>query len=293
MESSALLSIFLPIALGIIMFGLGLSLSIRDFSRIITFPKAVIIGLLCQMLLLPAVCFGIAKLFHLSPALAVGLILLSASPGGVTSNFYSHLAKGDVVLNITLTAVNTLLCIFTLPFIVNYAMQTFMDESKYIPLEFSKVLQIFVIILVPVAIGMLIKAKNELLSARIQKPVKVFSLLFLIAVIAMQVVKERSHLALYWEQIGIAALSFNVLSMASGYFIPYFFRIPRSQSIAISMGAGIHNGTLAITIALSPALLNNSTMSIPPAIYSVLMYFTAALFGYMMAGRSRQKTSVT
>src|SRR5258705_1263798 len=143
MEQSALLSIFLPIALGIIMFGLGLSLSIRDFSRVIVFPKAVIIGLLCQMVLLPAACFGIAKLFNLSPELAVGLILLASSPAGVTSNFYSHIAKGDVVLNITLTAVNTLLCVFTIPLILNFSMETFMDESKYIPLEFLKVLQIF------------------------------------------------------------------------------------------------------------------------------------------------------
>ena len=159
MESSALLSIFLPVALGIIMFGLGLSLSTRDFSRIVIYPKAVFIGLACQMLVLPAACFGLAKLFNLSPELAVGLILLSASPGGVTSNFYSHLAKGDVVLNITLTAVSSLLCIFTLPLIVNFAMETFMDESKYIPLQFLKVLQIFAIILLPVSVGMFIQKK--------------------------------------------------------------------------------------------------------------------------------------
>jgi bile acid:Na+ symporter, BASS family len=195
-------------------------------------------------------------------------------------------------LNITLTAVNTLLCVFTVPLIVNFAMETFMDVSKYISLEFLKVLQIFGIILLPVSIGMLIKEKNQVLSARIQKPVKIFSLLFLIVLIAVQLVKERGNLALYWRQIGVAALSFNLLSMTAGFFIPYFFRIPKKQSIAISMGAGIHNSTLAITIALSPSLLNNSTMSIPAALYSVVMYFTAALFGYMMSDHSGQKTSL-
>src|SRR6188768_2721241 len=115
MESSALLSILLQAALGIIMFGLGLSLSVADFSRVLVYPKAVFLGLVCQMLVLPAVCFGIATVFDLTPEIAVGLVLLSASPGGVTSNFFTHLAKGDVVQSITLTAVASLLCILTLP----------------------------------------------------------------------------------------------------------------------------------------------------------------------------------
>ncbi|HSU27388.1 MAG TPA: bile acid:sodium symporter family protein [Chitinophagaceae bacterium] len=283
MDSSPLMSILLPLALGIIMFGLGLTLSIGDFSRIFTYPKAVIIGLACQMLLLPAACFGLAKLFNLSPELAVGLILLAASPGGVTSNFYSHLAKGDVVLNITLNAASSLLCIFTLPLIVNFAMLTYMDESKYIALQFFKVLQIFAIILLPVALGMFFRKKDQALSLRMQKPVKIFSILFLVGLIIMQVVKERGNLGHYWQQIGLAALSFNLLSLTAGFFIPYFFKLPKKQSIAICMGVSIHNCALAITIALSPSLLNNSVMSIPPAIYSIVMYFTATLFGYVLA----------
>ena len=289
MESSALLSILLPVALGIIMFGLGLTLSVADFSRVVIYPKAVFIGLFCQMLLLPAVCFGLVRLFNLTPELAVGLILLSASPGGVTSNFYSHLAKGDVVLNITLTAVGSLLCIFTLPLIVNFSMQVFMDESKYIPLQFSKVLQIFAIILLPVSVGMIIHKKNISLATRLQKPVKIFSILFLVVLILMQVIKERGNLAAYWQQTGMAVLCFNLLSMAAGFFIPWLFNISKKQSIAISMGAGIRNGALAITIALSPSLLNNSRMSIPAALYSLVMYFTAALFGYIMSHQLGKK----
>ncbi len=289
MESSALLSILLPLALGIIMFGLGLSLSVADFSRVIIYPKAVIIGLLCHMLILPAVCFVIAKLFNLTPEIAVGLILLSASPGGVTSNFFSHLAKGDVVLSITLTAIASLLCIFSLPLIVNFSMQVFMDESRYIPLQFMEVLQIFIIILVPVIIGMIVLKKNPLLAVKLQKPVKLFSLLFLLALILMQVIKERENLGSFWQQTGMAVLSFNVISLAAGFFIPRLFKISIKQSIAISMGSGIRNGTLAITIALTPSLLNNSTMSIPAAIYSLVMYITAGVFGYIISNHIKQK----
>ncbi len=291
MESSALLSVLLPLALGIIMFGLGLSLSVADFSRVIIYPNAVIIGLLCHMLILPAVCFAIAKLFNLTPELAVGLILLSASPGGVTSNFFSHLAKGDVVLSITLTAIASLLCIFSLPLIVNFSMQVFMDESRYIPLQFMEVLQIFIIIMVPVIIGMIVLKKNPLLAVKLQKPVKLFSLLFLLALILMQVIKERENLGSFWQQTGMAVLSFNVISLVAGFFIPRLIKISIKQSIAISMGAGIRNGTLAITIALTPSLLNNSTMSIPAAIYSLVMYFTASLFGYIISNKGKQKLS--
>jgi len=275
MESSALLSILLPVALGIIMFGLGLSLSVGDFKRVVVYPKAVFIGLACQMLLLPALCFGLVKLFNLAPELAVGLILLSASPGGVTSNFFSHLAKGDVVLNITLTAISSLLCILTLPLIVNFSMQVFMDESKYIPLLFSKVLQFFAIILLPVTIGMIIRKKKSSLSGMLQKPVKIFSILFLVALILMQVIKERDNLASYWQQTGLAVLIFNLLSIAVAF--------------VSAMGAAIRNGALAITVALSPSFLNNSTMSIPAALYSLLMYFSAALFGYIMSQQARDK----
>src|SRR5262245_26515531 len=130
MEQSVLSAVFLPVALGIIMLGLGLSLRLEDFKRIIVMPKAVIIGLACQMLILPFACYGIARAFGLAPELAVGLMLLSASPGGATANLFSHLARGDVALNITLTAVNSVLSIFTLPLVVNLSLQAFVGAEK-------------------------------------------------------------------------------------------------------------------------------------------------------------------
>jgi bile acid:Na+ symporter, BASS family len=289
MESSVLLSILLPVALGVIMFGLGLTLSVGDFTRIVNYPKAVALGLACQVLVLPCACFGIAKLFNLSPELSIGLILISASPGGVTSNFYTHLAKGDVVLNITLTAFGTLLCIFTLPFIINFSMEAIMDQSTYVPLQFSNVLQMFAIILLPVSIGMFIREKKLSLAGRLQGPVKIFSLIFLILLILSQVIKERENLASYWQQAGLAVLSFNLLSMVVGFFVPRIFNLPIKQSIAISMGSGIRNTALSIAIALSSSLLNNSAMSIPAALYTVVMYFTAALFGYIISNKLKLK----
>ncbi|TMI63517.1 MAG: bile acid:sodium symporter family protein [Bacteroidetes bacterium] len=290
MESSALLTILLQTALGIIMFGLGLSLSVTDFSRVLVYRKSVLLGLVCQMLFLPAVCFGIAIIFNLTPEIAVGLVLISASPGGVTSNFFTLLAKGDVVLSITLTAVASLLCILTLPIIVNLSMQYFMEESRYIPLRFSEVLQIFAIILFPVAIGMFLLKKNNSLATKLQKPVKIFSIVFLVVIILMQVIKERENIGSFWRQTGMAVLCFNVISIIAGFIIPRLIKIPIQQSIAISMGACIRNGALAITIALSPSLLNNSTMSIPAALDSLIMYFTATLFVYIISKRLKRKT---
>jgi BASS family bile acid:Na+ symporter len=289
MQSNVLTAVFLPVALGVIMLGLGLSLTIADFKRVVVYPKAVIVGLACQMLILPFVCFGIAKLTGLPPALAVGLMLLAASPGGATANLFSHLAKGDVALNITLTAVNSVLSLFTLPLVVNLSLEAFMGQGKAIPLQFDKVIQVFAIVLVPVAIGMLIHAKKPGVALKMQKPVKILSALFLVLVVAGAVAKERANLAEYFRLVGFAALAFNVASMAVGYLVPIVVRLPKKQAIAIGMEIGIHNGTLAIAIASSPLLLNDSTMAIPPAIYSLIMFFTAAIFGTVVARRASEE----
>ncbi|WP_346660364.1 bile acid:sodium symporter family protein [Nannocystis sp. RBIL2] len=282
MESNVLTAVLMPIALGVIMLGLGLSLTLEDFKRVVLMPKPVFIGLLCQMLLLPVVCFAIATGFDLPPALAVGLMLLSASPGGATANLFSHLAKGDVALNITLTAVNSVLSLLTLPFIVNYSLEHFMGEGKVIPLQFDKVVQVFAIVLVPVGIGMFVRAKKQRLADRLEKPVKILSAVFLLLVIAATVAKERAHVVEYFRQVGLAALAFNLVSMAVGYLVPVVVRLPKRQAVAIGMEIGIHNGTLAIAIASAPTLLNNTAMAVPPAVYSLIMFFTAAAFGYLV-----------
>ncbi len=285
MTPDPITTVVMPIALGVIMLGLGLGLRIADFTRVLIYPKAVIVGLSCQVLLLPVVCFMIATSFGLPPELAVGMMLLAASPGGTSANLYSHLANGDVALNITLTAINSVLAILTLPIIVNLSLEHFMGEGKTLPLQFTKVLQVFMIVLGPVALGMLINARLPQLAARLNKPVKILSVVFLATVIAIAIFKDRSKISGYVQLVGAACLTFNLLSLAVGYWVPRLLRMDQRQAIAIGMEIGIHNGTLAIAVALSPLMLNNSTMAVPAAVYGVLMFFTAAAFGWWVNRR--------
>mgnify|MGYP001627459179 CR=1 FL=1 len=280
MTANPLLTAFLPAALGIIMLGLGLSLTVADFTRVARFPRPVLVALACQILLLPLLCFFIAKGFGLAPALAVGLMLLAASPGGTSANLYSHLAHGDVALNITLTAISSVAAILTMPLIVNLSLAHFMAADQALPLQFGKVLQVFAIVLGPVAIGMALRQRFPAFAARMEKPVKIASALFLVIIVVLALAKDWDTVTAYAPVVGGAALCFNLISLAVGYGVPRLFAIERRQAIAIGMEIGIHNGTLAIALALSPFLLNNTEMAIPAAIYSIIMFFTAAAFGW-------------
>ncbi len=286
MQQTIATDVFLPLALGIIMLGLGLSLTLDDFKRVAKYPRAVTVALICQMLILPVVCFFIVKLSGLSPELGVGLMLLAASPGGPTANLYSHLSKGDVALNISLTAVNSLLTLFTLPLIVNFSLEYFMASDQYVPMQFKKIVEVFAVVLVPVAIGMLIKSRAPGFASKMDKPVKIASAIVLVIIIASITIRERQLLMDYAGILGLPVLLFNVLSMAIGYYIPRMVNVEKRQAIAIGMEIGIHNGTLAIYIALS--VIGNSAMSVPPAIYSILMFFTAAVFGYWVSRGRRE-----
>lgn len=288
MESSVLTALLMPIALGVIMLGLGLSLQISDFKRVVLYPKAVVVGLCCQLILLPAICFGLTLSFGLSPELAVGLMLLAASPGGPTANLYSHLFNGDVALNITLTAVNSILALFTLPLIVNLSINYFMKSGQIVPMEFQKVLEIFLIVLIPVSIGMFMKSKLPGITNKIEKTVKILSALFLVLIIVAVILKERENIGTYFKQAGLSSLTFNVISLVLAFSLAKLFKIEHRQSIAIAMEAGIHNGTLAIYIALS--IIGNSIISIPAVIYSIIMFFTAAIFGFII--NSSKNTSI-
>ncbi len=280
MQDSSALTIFLPLALGVIMLGLGLSLTVQDFRNVRDNPKAVLIALLCQMFILPIVCLGVIYLFGLTPALAVGMMLLAASPGGTSANLYSHLAGGDVALNITLTAINSALSLVTLPLIVNWSLAHFFGAGQAIPLQFAKVLQVFVIVLGPVLLGMWLRRRFPGLAERMAQPVKILSMLFLFAVVLIALVQEWETLKTWAPVVGLATLVFNLLSLAVGYAAPRLFGVGKRQATAIGMEIGIHNGTLAIAIALSPLLLNNATMAIPAAIYGLIAFATAAGFGW-------------
>ena len=283
MQGTIITNLLLPIALGVIMLGLGLSLSIADFTRIVRYPKAVLVGLFIQMFVLTALCFGIAVLFRLPAEIAVGMMLLAASPGGATANIYSHLAHGDVALNITLTAINSALSLLALPFIVSLSLQYFMASDQYVPPPFKKVIEVGIIILGPVMIGMFVRSVFADFAARMEKPIRIFSVLLLAGLVIAAIAQEWDVITTYFAIVGGACLTFNLLSMAVGYGVPLAVKLPDKQAIAIAMEIGIHNGTLAIFIALN--VLGSSTMSIPAAIYSLLMFVTAGVFAWWLNRR--------
>lgn len=283
MESNVLTNLLLPISLGIIMLGLGLSLTLADFTRVVRYPKAVIIGLTIQMVVLTSAAFVLCVLFKLPPELSVGLMLLAAAPGGATANIYSHLAHGDVALNITLTAINSALSLLTLPFIISFALQYFMASDQYVPPPFKKIIEVGLIILLPVLIGMTVRNRAPAFAAKMEKPIRIFSVLLLALLVVATVVQSWEVLVKYFPIVGLACLTFNVLSMAVGYGVPLAVKLPRKQAIAIAMEIGIHNGTLAIFIALN--VLNSPAMSVPAAIYSLIMFVTAGVFAWWVNRR--------
>ncbi|MCW6010880.1 bile acid:sodium symporter family protein [Micromonospora sp. CPCC 205371] len=281
---SVLTQVLLPAALGIVMLGLGLGLDVADFKRVLQFPKAVLVALTCQVLLLPVVCFGLVLALDLPPVLAVGMMLLAASPGGTMANIYSHLFGGNVALNVTLTAVNSVLAVFTLPVVVNLSLDHFLGGTDQIGLQFDKVVQVFAIVLVPVALGMLIRSRRRDFAERMHRPVRMLSLVVLVLVIAGAILNERENIGEYFKAAGAAVLIFNVISLAVGYLAPRLARVGRAESVATGMEVGIHNGTLAIVIATT--LLDSTQIAVPAAVYSLVMLLTAAVFGYLVRPRT-------
>lgn len=284
MSFVSILPTLLFIALGLVMFGLGLSLTVADFRRLLQYPRAVVLALVLQVLVLPTACYGLIVLLGVPPLYAVGLMLLAASPGGVSANLFSHLFGGNVAMNISLTAINTLLSIVSLPLITNWAIATFAKTGQVVPLQFGKVLEVIVIVLIPVVVGMAVHRRAPAFSARMEKPMKLFSALVLAAFALIAIVKEWAALSASFADIGPAVLLFNALSLGAGYFLPRAVGMDKSLSTAIGFEIGIHNSTLAIFIALS--VLNNFQLALPAAIYSVSMYIMAPLFGMLVLRRS-------
>ena len=277
MQSSFLTTVFLPLALFIIMLGMGLGLTLNDFKRVFVEPKAVILGLIAQLIVLPLIGFLLAMIFPLSPELAVGVMIIAACPGGPTSNMVTYLVKGNVALSITLTAMSSLITVFTIPLVVNLAMQNFMGEAAALQLPFLKtVIQIAVITFIPVTIGMLIHNYTPQVAAKLEKSVKWFSLFFLGLIIAGLLLKERDNVLGFFFQVGGVTLTLNLLTMALGYAIAILGKLDQSSAKAITVEVGIQNGTLAIAVATT--LLNSPDMAIPAAIYALIMFATSGVF---------------
>lgn len=267
-------ALILAISLIIIMFGMGLSLTIKDFARVAQQPKAVIIGLVNQMVLLPLIGFLLVTVFNLRPEIAIGLMILAACPGGATSNLIAHLAKGDTALSVTLTAVASLISIVTIPFIIQFSLTRFLGESQQIELNILQMIgQLLVIVIIPVIIGMLLRAKATAFALRMDKPVRTASALLLGLIIIGLLIKEKHNLLPYFQQSGLQTIILNITTMALGFTTALLFKLKRAQAISISVESGIQNSTLAITIAT--VTLQNTAFAIPAAIYSLVMYIAA------------------
>ncbi len=272
MQPSLATDVFLPIALGIVMFGLGLKLEVADFRRVAEQPKAVAIGLAVQMLVLPWVALALA--WHLPPSLAMGMMLLAASPGGPTANLYSALAGGDVALNLTLTAVNSVVSAAWVPLVVAASSRLLLDEAQVVPLQTAKLVQVLFVVLLPVAAGMALRAWGPAWSSRLERPVRMLSVAVLATLVVGLLAANAAALPEQVARCGLQVVAFNLASLAAGWWLPRWAGLSDRQAVAISLEIGIHNGTLAIAVATQ--VLGDLEAAVPAALYSLLAYGTAA-----------------
>lgn len=285
MQSSIALSIGLPAALVIIMLGLGLSLRFDDFARVLARPLPVIIGLALQVVLLPAICFVLVYLWSLPPAIGVGMMLLAASPGATSAALYTHLARGDVALSLSMAAFSSLLAIFSLPIIVNLSLVAFHGEGGAVALQIHQVLQIFVIAIVPAIVGILIRSRYPSLAASLDRPVKLLATVFLAIVVIFALISQWSLLAEWGPMVGAVTLIFNLICFAVAFFVPRALGVEHRQAVALAMSIGIRNAALVIALAMSEFMLNDAEMAIPPAMYGLVAYITGAIIVWLLNRR--------
>lgn len=276
----------LPIALALIMLGMGLSLEVKDFVRITKYPKAVAIGLSSQLIILPLLGFGLASVLPMPPAIAVGLIIIALCPGGVSSNMITYLAKGDMALSVTLTLCSSIITIFTLPILANLTLGYFGLQEEMVALPIgSTMAQIFLITVLPIIIGMVFNYQFPQLARKLEKITTKLAIAFLGLIILVLLIREWDKLPDFVVQAGLGVLLLNVLSMFIGFGLSKLARLEPTQQICIAIEVGIQNGTLAI--AITAGMLNNPDMAIPGAIYSLMMYLTG--FGMIRYGLAQNQ----
>ena len=273
---------YFPLVIAVVMLALGLTLTVDDFRRAATLRRPLAVALTCQAVVLPTLCLLIAEVFRLEPPLAVGLMLMAATPGGTTANVLSHLVNGDLAINLTLTAINAVLSIFTIPAILAVSMTWFMGEGRFIPLQVDKFLAVFGLILIPTAIGVAVRHRFPDLAARLQKPVRIIALALLVFAILAAVAGGKTSLYNHFGVVAGAAMSFCAIALTVGYLVPRLMRLAPRQSIAVSLEIGLHNAVVAMGIALSPQLLNSAEMAIPAAVYSALAPLMALTFVFVV-----------
>jgi BASS family bile acid:Na+ symporter len=277
MQSSPLISIGLPISLFIIMIGIGMTLTPRDFRQVATYPRGIIVGTLTQILLMPALAFLLIPLFGLSPALAVGLVIIAACPGGTTSNLFALMARGNVALSIVLTVVANLITIISLPLLANLALGMYMDASEdiYLPLD-RTIGTLVLIVLLPIAIGMGLKSRYPAQAHRAESAVSVFGGVVLAALVVAIVYGVRNEIGSLLTQAGPATVTLILLGIAVGLVAGRLAGLTQRESMAVAMELGIKNATIGLLITVN--LIGSEAMSIPSAVYGVLMFF----FGFLL-----------
>ena len=269
--------IFLPLSLAFIMFSLGLSLTIEDFSRVIKQPKDFLIGLICQIILLPIVAFLIVKIWPISPELAIGVIIISVAPGGVTSNILTFLSKGDVALSISLTAIVSLLSVITVPYVLISSIYLLGYDSLIKDISLiSMAIQMFLIVAIPTLIGMILRKFLTNFAIKFASIANKISIFLFVFVLIGAIVSEKDNIIEYFAEAGLVTLFLNILMMILAFYIASFFGSAPPQKKAISIECGLQNGTLAIFIGTT--LFNGGAYIIPAATYSIIMFITSLIF---------------
>lgn len=277
--------VFLPLSLAIIMLGMGMTLIPNDFTRIIKYPKAILIGLTNQLIILPFIGFSLAIVFNLNPTMAVGIMILASCPGGPTSNLITQVCKGNIALSVTLTAFASIISILTIPFILSYALEYFTsktDVTIQLPI-IDTILQIMGITVIPISIGMLIRKYKTNFSKRMEKPMRTASTVIFILVFIAILAANADKLVDGMKEAGLATLVLNIATMGVGYFTARFFKLNFKDTISITIESGIQNGTLALVIATS--ILNNVEMGIPIGAYAIWMFLTAGILMWQLGKR--------
>jgi BASS family bile acid:Na+ symporter len=289
MQPSIATDVFLPLALGVVMLGLGLKLDVADFRRVAEAPRTVAVGLAVQMFLLPL--WALALAWGMPPELGLGVMLLAASPGGPTANLYSALAGGDVALNLTLTAINSALSVVWVPLLVKGSVATLLGDDVAVPLQTGKVGQVLAVVLLPVLIGMALRSRRRGWAERLERPVRVLSVLLLAAIIAGLAAANADKIGGYVVSCGPAVLALNLGSLGLGWWVPRQLGLEDRAAVAIALEIGIHNGTLAIAVALQ--VLGRPEAAVPAALYSLLAYGTAGAFAVWARRRLRGAEALT
>ena len=280
MESLALVtlvnSVVIPICLFLIMMGMGLTLVTNDFKRVLKYPKAVGIGLTNQLILLPIIGFALANIMPLRPEYAVGVMLLVLCPGGTTSNLFTYLAKGDVALSVTMTAIASVITVFTIPIVLSFSLIYFMGSGSAFELPVLKtVLTLVVLTIIPISIGMLIKRYAPAVVDRSQVYVSRFGVIFLTLLVLFLSYVQRDILIDAFIATGPVSVLLNLSTMALGYYSSKWFGLNLAQRTSVTLEVGLQNSTLSIFMALT--LLSNYDMSMMPAIYTLVMFLTAGI----------------